>query len=233
MSKKINLTGRNIGSNSIWLQKFQLYGKTFSIFKKYFSLFFLFNQILDKKNMFFLKELFIVNKKIQIKKNNICVFLILSKLEKNSSINLSYFLFSFWNKQLTTFFPFKIKIVILENYYFSQFFLKNLFHYLILSKNYTPKKLFNFIIQFMKQNLNNILISQLKTKITKTKLIGFKIQLKGRFDLTKNTMSKKIIIKLGKVNSTRLSTNIISYSHIFYSKLGLSNLKIFLFYQIM
>lgn len=67
----------------------------------------------------------------------------------------------------------------------------------------------------------------LKNKI----LCGFKVQLKGRFESTKNSMSKTVNFKVGKINSTNLNSSINFLSYTFYTKLGLSNLKIWLFYK--
>lgn len=62
-------------------------------------------------------------------------------------------------------------------------------------------------------------------------MVGFKMQLKGRFEITKNSMSKKFLVKFGKISSTTLVDYIVFYEHIFFSKLGLSSLKICLFYK--
>ena len=65
-----------------------------------------------------------------------------------------------------------------------------------------------------------------KNGLEQKSLKGFKIQLKGRFEPTKNSMSKSLTVKKGKINSMKLNDSIIFINQIFYTKLGLSNLKI-------
>jgi hypothetical protein len=95
-----------------------------------------------------------------------------------------------------------------------------------LNKKYNPKKIFSFFSNLLKNNLNSFLVQDSKYGFLKKKLVGFKLYLKGRFEVTKNSMAKKNLVKLGKVNSTDLNIHIISHEHIFFSKLGTSNLKI-------
>lgn len=120
---------------------------------------------------------------------------------------------------------FKGKIFIFPNFYFSKFFLKDLIFFLLIYKRLSPRKIFIYFSILLKKNKNYLLINNSKKGIYKKKLIGFKIQLKGKFEITKNAMSKKLLINYGKLRSTTLKNHIIFCEHTFFSKLGSSNLK--------
>lgn len=79
---------------------------------------------------------------------------------------------------------------------------------------------------FLKKHLEYLIITIGKNGLEQKLLKGFKIQLKGRYEVTKNSMSKSLIIKKGKVNSMKLDNNIAFMNQVLYTKLGLSNLKI-------
>ena len=204
---------------------FQVFSKNFFLFKKYFSIIILLQKLINNKKLFHLNFFSILNMKFFITKNYFSVYFTLFKLKKNFNSFFQFF-FSFWLLQDKYFLSLKSKIFVVKNFFFSNLFLKNLVFYLLLEKNLNPKKIFNSFYHLLKNNLNCFLIQDSKNGLLNKKLIGFKIQLKGRFEVTKNSMSKKKLIKLGKVNSTNLCTHIIFYEHVFFSKLGVSNLKI-------
>jgi len=88
------------------------------------------------------------------------------------------------------------------------------------------KKKINYIILFLVKNLFHFKLVAYKTGIRTTKFVGFKIKLAGRFENSKNGMANKFIYKFGKVNSTNLQITVTFIRYIFYTKLGISNLKI-------
>nr|YP_009325900.1 ribosomal protein S3 [Vertebrata lanosa]APC24941.1 ribosomal protein S3 [Vertebrata lanosa] len=232
MTKNINLFGKCLGLTTYWSQQFQFYNKNLFFFKKYFFLLNLIKKLIDKKVIFNIEFVFFLYIKFFISKNSLNIYISLYNLKNKLLSKLLNFLFDILNQYNINNLPINIKVFILMNFYLSVQFLKNLIFYLILKNRYTPKKIFNFITHFLKSNFNSSLISISKTGLKKKILLGFKIQLNGRFESTKNSMAKKINLKFGKTNSTSLINHIIFYEHVFYSKLGLSNLKVWLFYDL-
>lgn len=201
------------------------------MFKKYFFLLNSIKKLISKKIIFNFKSAFFIYIKFFISKNNFSIYVSFYNLKIKFLNKFFKFLFNILVKYGINFLPFNIKVFILANYYLSTQFLENLVLYLVLNNKYTPKKIFNFLVYFLKSNLNSLLISTSKNGLNKKTLSGFKIQLRGRFESTKNSMAKKINLKFGKTNSTNLINHIVFYEHIFYSKLGLSSLKVWLFYN--
>lgn len=82
------------------------------------------------------------------------------------------------------------------------------------------------MILFLTKNLKYSILFLTKNGLLRKYFVGFKIQIKGRYESSKTSMSKKLSTKFGKMTLTNLkiSTNFINYS--FYTKLGISNLKI-------
>lgn len=100
--------------------------------------------------------------------------------------------------------------------------------YLVLK--FTPKKIFNVLTNLLKNQLGIINILYLNSGLKKIQLKGFKIQLKGRYELSKSTLAKKYFLKFGQVTSNNLNS-LLSLSHKdIYSKLGKSTIKIWYFY---
>lgn len=232
MSKKINLSGRCIGLTSDWNQKFQFYSKSLLLFKNYFFLIDFTKNCILKKNYYSLNKIFILNLKAITSKININIIISLYKFKLDFLDDLCFFLVNFWSHKQVNFISPKIKIFVVENFYFSNKFLNSLICYLVLRKKYTPKKVFNVLIRLLDLHLFSTILSTSKNGVLFKKLVGFKVQLKGRFENSKNSMSKKISFKIGKINSTDLNSCIIFYKYSFYSKLGLGNLKIWLCYKI-
>lgn len=230
MSKKINLFSKCLALTIYWSYNFQIFSKNFYLFKKYFSIIILLQKLINNKKLFYLNLFLLLKTKIFISKNNFNIHFILFYLKKKWNSFFQFF-FSIRLLQDKYFLSLKSKIFVVKNFFFSNFFFSNLIFYLLLEKKFNPKKIFNFFLNLFKNNFNFFLVQDSKNGFLKKKLIGFKVQLKGRFEVTKNSMSKKNLIKLGKVNSTNLNNHIIFYEHIFFSKLGVSNLKIWLFYK--
>nr|YP_009325877.1 ribosomal protein S3 [Choreocolax polysiphoniae]APC24869.1 ribosomal protein S3 [Choreocolax polysiphoniae] len=231
MTKKINLNSKYLGLSIKCFLNFQNYGNINSLFSKYFINLFIFYIILKKyllliqNNFFSFIELFISNNFLKLNINlshtnlfKLKIFInILSKLEKILILNFSLL---------------KLKTLVYfeKKNFFSIIFVKNYINYLILKMNYFPKKIFNFLIILFKTMLNKqkISFSNKGTKIIK--LNGIKIQLKGRYDLTKNSMSKILLFKYGKINSVSLNKKIEFLNKVIYTKLGKSSFKIWFFY---
>ncbi len=230
MSKKINLHGKSLSLTTYWFIEFQLYGKNFFLFKKYFFLLFFLRKFITKKKLLFLSFFFGLFIKFSIFKKRVYFLISLFKSKKKFDVVLQniFPVYLFRNKSLL---QFTGKIFIFPSFYFSQLFLKDLIFFLLIYKKFNPRKVFNYFLLFLKKKINYLSIVSSRKGIIKKKLVGFKIQLKGRFETTKNSMSKKNLIKFGKLNSTTLENHIVLCEHTFFSKLGSSNLKIWLFYS--
>lgn len=189
-------------------------------------LLFIIRKITNKKLFNNFKLILFTSRKVLIFKNYVNFFYSFSKLNTFIFNTFSIFFNVLFKKKLNENLLLYLKVFITKINLFSYEFFKSYISILSLDKKLAPRKIFFSLIHFLKSNMNCSSLSFTKTGLMKKKLRGFKIQLKGRFEATKNSMSKKIFFKSGKVNSTNLEEDVIFYNHVFFSKLGLSNLKI-------
>ena len=225
MTKKISSTGKYLGISQDWFLNFQFYGKFYLYF---FSSFFSFYKLLNivyKKTFNNKLLIFKVNINFCFKLVNFYLGFIFLKLDINLVNlffkNINQFLFNNFLETNLTFYFKNIN-------QFSKKFLEMYLEY--LSLNYSPKKIFNLLVVFLRKKINNTNVLYLNSGVKKVQLKGFKVQLKGRYELSKSTLSKKQFFKFGKVTSNNLN-NLLQFSNkIIYSKLGLSTIKIWYFY---
>lgn len=230
MSKKINLLGKSLALTNYWSYNFQLFGKNFFYFKKYFSLLFYLKKFIIKNKLSYLNFFFTLIINFHVFKEKVQFSISIFKLN-NFLTRILCNIFPIWLFQNKYLLLFQGKIFIFPNFYFSQFFLKDLIFFLVIYKRFSPKKIFHYFSLLLKKSKNYLLVNSSKKGIYKKKLIGFKIQLKGKFEITKNAMSKKLSLNYGQPRSTILKNHITFCEHTFFSKLGSSNLKIWLFYD--
>nr|QUJ09422.1 ribosomal protein S3 [Neorhodomela munita] len=231
MSKKISLKSKYLGLSNKWPLSFQNYGQISLKFKNYFLNFFIFFSIIEKKlflfqNLLFSNiELFVFNKFLKININ-------LVYLRQLNLKHILKFLVYFEQLLLLNFSSLVLKtwVYFEKKNFLSNIFIKSYIDYLITTLNYFPKKIFNFLIPLLKTMLNKKKISFSNHGIKITQLKGIKIQLKGRYELTKNPMSKRISFKMGKISSMNLNTKIEFLNKTIYTKLGKSSIKVWLFY---
>lgn len=225
MSKKINSSGKYLNITNLSNYQLQYYGKTVSLYKQNFLTTFVLLPLVYKK--LFINKTFLNITTLNLISFNNCTFLFLSFSELNKK-NIQCFLLFYENIISST----KINIYLKKNFYLTSAFIKNYIFYLNIKYNYPPKKIFNFLILFLKNSINCSTVFLTSTGLNSKKLIGFKLQLKGRYETTKNSMSKVLVFKVGKINSTKLNSSINFLHYTFYTKLGVSNLKIWLFYKL-
>ena len=96
---------------------------------------------------------------------------------------------------------------------------------------YPPKKLFNFILLLLKTQIKKPKIVQGNHGLMRMYMEGFKIQLKGRYEVSKSTLAKSLFFKTGQVNSNNLNGNLELLSKNIYSKLGAASIKVWFFYS--
>nr|WAX04110.1 Ribosomal protein S3 [Polysiphonia sp.] len=224
MSKKINLSGKCLALTKMWNFQFQTFN-SFS-FNKYLFNFLILKTILQKFLLLNKFSLILLYSKIVVLKRIYFIFLIclFNKLSFFSNF-LKFWEFNF------NYISFQLKILLKKNCYSSSDFWQNYLTYATLKLENSPKKLFNLIYLLLLQKLDQITLQTTRTGLKPKKFVGFKIQLRGRYELTKNAMSKSTNINVGKTNSTNLKLNIIFINYLFYTKLGVSSLKIWLFYS--
>nr|YP_011017824.1 ribosomal protein S3 [Pseudoceramium tenerrimum]WQF69700.1 ribosomal protein S3 [Pseudoceramium tenerrimum]WQF69736.1 ribosomal protein S3 [Pseudoceramium tenerrimum] len=85
--------------------------------------------------------------------------------------------------------------------------------------------------KLLKLQLGKTKLVYLKFGVKKVKLHGFKFSLTGRFENTKNQMSKKIEYSEGSLSLISIQSETEFFTLNIYSKLGVCNFKIWLFYN--
>lgn len=226
MSKKISSTSKYLGISRDWFVNFQFYGK-------FYLNFFFFLNFYKLLNLLFRK---ILNNKLFI--SNITVYFLLELIElnigitffqKNNNVNLIKLQYNSINLfLLNNLFKINFKIYLNKLSWFSKLFIEMYIEYLVLI--YNPKKIFNLLVILLKNQLNKVNILYLNSGLKKIQLKGFKIQLKGRYELSKSTLARKSFFKFGQVTSNNLNSLLYSSYKDIYSKLGKSTIKIWYFY---
>lgn len=139
----------------------------------------------------------------------------------HNHINLHYFLSKNLGTLNLTLFFFFDKLNLLSKKIITAYL-----DHLIINLNYLPKKVFNIFINILVSQINKNKHLILNSGLKKVKLKGFKIQLKGRYELSKSSLAKKICFKFGRLTINNLSNNLELINKFIYSKLGKSSLKI-------
>nr|YP_011017728.1 ribosomal protein S3 [Heterosiphonia pulchra]WQF69551.1 ribosomal protein S3 [Heterosiphonia pulchra] len=226
MSQKINPKSLRLGNSLIWSLINQHYGN-------------------KKQNIFcfnYFKTLNLLDSNI---KNQILSYFeyqlnssdfILKIYLKNNVYSIKYnFIFNNISRNIKYLFHNKIKINIriysYSIYFYSCKALINYSIYLAKSLNYVPKKIFSTLIYLLTKQLNYKKVYYSKFGPLKLKLYGFKVSLKGRFETSKSQMSKEIKFSHGSLSLVNLNSHIDFLSTDLYTKLGVCNLKIWLFYK--
>ncbi len=228
MTKKINPLGKCLALTFFWPNSLQNFGNFFYFVNKYLFIYLLFHHFLVKL-MSFKKKYFV----------NQFTFFIFSKLFLIRFSNLSFdyfwlaflndFFWKFWKSNFL-FLPLKVFYFLTKNFYLSADFLWDYLNYLTKNFCFSPKKTFNLLILFLTKNYFHLSLFKSKKGFKIKRFVGFKIKLIGRFESSKNAMSKNIIYKFGKINSSNLQINTNFLTYTFFTKLGVSNLKIWIFY---
>nr|YP_010620097.1 Ribosomal protein S3 [Periphykon beckeri]WAX04133.1 Ribosomal protein S3 [Periphykon beckeri] len=229
MSKKKNLSGKCLALTSLWTFQFQNYRNSFLLFSKFFFFRFLFKII-------FLK--FLNFKKIY--SFSCWYFQFFSRYLllqfKCKTLNFSLlsdflgFIYAIWVNNIKTTFSLKLFFCFEKESTFSSDFLFFYVLYLVNEQQFTPKKIFNMLNFMLQSKLDKKIVLFSKNGLILQKFIGFKIQLSGRYEATKNSMAQRVFFNVGKINSTTAKINIYFLNRFLYTKLGISNLKIWLFY---
>nr|YP_010620051.1 Ribosomal protein S3 [Rhodomelopsis africana]WAX04064.1 Ribosomal protein S3 [Rhodomelopsis africana] len=231
MSKKKNLSGKCLALTALWPTQFQYFGKFSFLSKNDFFIFFLLTKIFYK----LLKlhtHYFITKSQYFIFTNQVILIFSTTFINIKSLLSFFRFLFLLWNLNINSQISLQVYFYLEKSQYFSSDFLKSYILYLMRNKVCSPKKIFNLLILMLKKNKFQPILTISKNGFKKNVVTGFKIQLKGRYESTKNEMASRLFITNGKTNSTTLNISINYLNHFFYTKLGTSNLKIWVFHSL-
>lgn len=111
------------------------------------------------------------------------------------------------------------------------YILLNYIEYLFNNLNYSVKKISIILALLLKKKLNSKKVVFLKNGPVDLIFKGYKIKLSGRIDNQKNQMAKSIIFKEGSLTLTNLNSYIDFKNINLNTKLGVCNIKIWLFYK--
>nr|YP_008994206.1 ribosomal protein S3 [Rhodymenia pseudopalmata]AGO19258.1 ribosomal protein S3 [Rhodymenia pseudopalmata] len=227
MSQKINPISLRLGVTQVWDSTFQFYGKSNktyqSIFHKNYQAFTFISCIHN------CSEFLLGNFVAHFNRNytSIDFFCSISKPDK-ICLNLNQIsdIISCWYDSKIFLFPYQKM-----NWFSSTKLISNYVKFL-LSQNLNPtiilKDLGSFFeLQFESEKIINSVKGPLKVQLK-----GFKIKLTGRFDNSRNQLSKNIVNKMGALPLTSLKSYLEFTSTEIYTKLGTCGLQIWLFYKI-
>nr|YP_009402602.1 ribosomal protein S3 [Sheathia arcuata]ARX95742.1 ribosomal protein S3 [Sheathia arcuata] len=226
MSQKINPISFRLGLSQVWNNTFQLYGKNLSSYTSFLYLkLVLYNYLrryLDSKQVFFgpLHWLVLKDKIILLVIYRSCFNSNLLKLEK-----------------LTLFLRF------LTNWNLKLYLLKQ------MSWVNTPALITAYILYNRKKKISLKIILKRVTFVLSSclnskkivynskgpislRLKGFKIKISGRFDNTRNQMSKTLSNSEGSLPLSKLNSYMEYHNSEIYTNSGLNNLQVWLFYTI-
>nr|YP_010199886.1 ribosomal protein S3 [Gracilariopsis tenuifrons]UAD89946.1 ribosomal protein S3 [Gracilariopsis tenuifrons] len=230
MAKKINPISLRLGLTQVWDFTLQNYGKLISWYillllkqlqlKKVVSQIFNLNKFLvgEQEYWYYHNKLFLnIYFTDNIVKNQDKYSLILKKI--------SLLIFEWFSLKV------QLRILKKTNWITTPDLLINYAIYL-LKQHKNPNKVLWQLCQFLETHLNCTKIVYSSRGIRLVNLKGFKIRLVGRFDNTKNQMSKSIQQGYGSLSLMSLKSRVEFASKELYTKLGSCGLQIWLFYEI-
>lgn len=230
MTQKSNPLSLRLGILQLWTSSFQNYGNTLKLFPVLIS-----KQL---KIKYYLENFFNSNNHLINYKEFCCdnqTLFCNIYFTKISQISVTYFhlkkitqVLTYWyNKNLILRFYYK------SNWFYSIDFLMLYITYLHVKLTYSLKKIFMLLISLFAKLTNYKKISFLRIGFKKIQVKGFKIQVKGRFENTKNQMAKTINYKFGSLSLVNLENNVYYRKNCLNTKLGSCTVHVWLFYKIL
>lgn len=227
MSQKINSLGFKLGILQLWNFNIPVYNSSFKFYKKYIYIskytFIYFRQIFKKHN--------ILLNKITISYINQQFFLTISFYNFDNYITFlkkavfNNFLYFWWGNLINLTLYKNQKLTI------SSFLITNYIIYVIESKNYSFKKSLHDLFKILKDISKDKKIIYTTSGLKVIELKGFKMQLSGCFENSRSQMSKILKYNYGLIPLTKLNGCIEYSTSCLFTKLGICNLKIWLFYE--
>lgn len=227
MSQKTNPLKTKLGQIKLWNFEFSKYGQNF---KNYTKFLYLRNNIFSFIKNFCLKynlliENININQKIYETNFNVFVVFLKTSQETNKDNNFLKVILKWINTNIKISF---YKNTSLTN---TTMLIKNYIIYLFINKKISPKKALLYLYKTLKNQKKK---NQIKYTIQGIKIIelkGFKIEISGCFDSSRNQMSKIIKCNFGRIPLTKLNGYIDYTKTTFFTKFGTCGLKIWLFYK--
>nr|YP_011017797.1 ribosomal protein S3 [Campylaephora sungminbooi]WQF69643.1 ribosomal protein S3 [Campylaephora sungminbooi] len=219
MAQKINPTSIKIGQQSPWITTYQTYGKSLFFFSyfhtSYFSHIFLLSSL---NNFAFFPNFFFLHNKIYF------------FVKYDKAINLRFPLIFTYTKNWffntpdfkVRFFPISrnLNLASAISFYFKS----------LVFRKIVFRKILLILINLLSNQLKSSKLVYTKFGVKKVKLKGFKLRLVGRFENSKNQMSKKIEYSEGSLSLLSVNSFNEFFSLNIYSKLGVCNFKVWLFF---
>lgn len=228
MSQKINPTNNKIGIVQLWSTAFTIYGNNFKCYKNKIN----FEKYIQYYIKLFYGKLFflITNLKIKYIYNHIFIVIVFFKLFANKN--------NLWSKNkliegLIKWFNCSISIQHYEIFFinFSSFLLSNYVEYILLNTQLSLKNILNQIYIILLQQKKKVKLVKTKNGIKTVQFNGFKIQVKGCFEISKSQMSKTLKYSFGN-NSLTMIKGYIEYSEkTIFTRYGACGLKIWFFFE--
>nr|AEX37513.1 ribosomal protein S3 [Gracilariopsis lemaneiformis] len=230
MAKKINPISLRLGLTQVWDFTLQNYGKLISWY-----VLLLLKQLQLKKvvtQIFNINKFLVGDQEFWYYHNNLFFNIyftdhIIKNPNKYSLIlkNISLLIFEWFSLKV------QLRIFKKTNWVTTPNLLISYANYL-LKYHKNPNKVLWQLCQFLETNLNRTKVVYSSKGIRLVNLKGFKIRLVGRFDNTKNQMSKSIQQGLGVLSLMSLKNRVEFVNRELYTKLGSCGLQIWLFYEI-
>lgn len=236
MAQKINPVSFRLGTIQVWSNFFQNYG---NYFNPYSLILHRQLQVTDYLNRFFSTRNFIFDQSDWVFSND-KFFLNIQYVQKTKDVDKTNFstldsseLLKVTTKTTSQWFGIPVSIRLYEkNQWLGTSNLLINYVYFSAKQGNSFKKIIQNICKMLTTHLNTIKISYSTKGVVRLSLKGFKIQLAGRFDNSRNQMAKLMKQSIGSLPLTRLESYV-EYSHKeFYTKHGVCGLQIWLFYEI-
>lgn len=226
MSQKINPISFRLGLSQVWNSTFQLYGKNLSPYTNFLYLKLVLHNYLER--YFNSKQIFLGSTYWFILKEKVILLItyeshLNDNFPKPYKLNLFLHLLTDWNLKL---------------YLLKQMSWVNtptlIINYILYNrkKNFTLKKILKRVIFVLNTHLNSKKIVYNNKGPISLKLKGFKIKISGRFDSTRNQMTKTLSNNKGCLPLSKLNSYVEYHNAKIYTTSGSNNLQVWLFYAI-
>nr|QJH88461.1 ribosomal protein S3 [Pterocladia lucida] len=223
MAQKANPIGLRLGLIQVWGTKIQNYNRKNKLYS-----FFLRKQ--------FLIANYLVEEPIKLK-SQILAKNYFTWYYRNLYLNSKYTDFTPGSKQelsrkLDLFLPFtvKMKYFNINKFLLTSDFIASYAEHLF-NQNITLKKIISSLVIFLNTQLGLKKVTFLNKGITNVQFIGFKVRISGRFDNSRNQMSKNYVQGFGSLSLICLNNYVEFYNKSIFTKLGVCSFQVWLFYK--
>nr|YP_009511841.1 ribosomal protein S3 [Gracilaria gracilis]AXI97718.1 ribosomal protein S3 [Gracilaria gracilis] len=230
MTRKINPISLRLGLTQVWDYTIQNYNKLNYCYTLSFLKQLQIENIVTK--ILSLNKFLIHDKEFWYSKNKLFLNIYIVEVDPNNS-NKYLFLIKELSKLISNWFFLKIQLRIYKrvSWLTTSNLVSSYVSYLFV-QNKNPNKILWQICILLKKHLGSNKVVYSTRGIHSVYLKGFKVRLVGRFDNTKNQMSKSIQQGSGSLSLISLRNQVEFVQKNLYTKLGSCGLQIWLFYEI-